>query len=362
MLSRCCIAVLLTSLAWAQAAPPSQQKPGPTAAPQAQAPPQRVPVAPPPPDEKPLTPDTPVLTVAGLCSKPPSAQAAEDPECKTVVTKEQFDALINAISPDMPANNRRQLGNLYAQSLVFSSLAKQRGLDGKPATEVLLNFQRMQLLGQLLVREMQQEAANVPPAEVEKFYNEHQDQFQEASLKRVFIPKNRPGAKTQPDEAAVKAEADQIRARAVAGEALENLQRDLYQADGFSSPPPPTDMGAVRRESLPPSEAQVFDIKPGEVSQPIAEPAGFYVYKLESKRTLAIESAKPDIEKSLAQQRMQEQIQGLAKLVKPSFNEAYFAAAPGAPPPPTLGARPAPAPQVAKPVAPKPAPKTPQPN
>lgn len=310
-------------------------------------------------------PDAAVITIEGLCAKPAATPAA----CKTVVTRAQFDKLATALDPKMPQQRRRQLANAYAQSLILSEAAQKRGLDSKPETQQILHFVRIQTLSQLLGRELQEEAKNVPPAEEQKYYDEHKDRFTEATLQRIFLPKNPPEAgATPPDdkakaerEAALKAEAVKIQAAAAAGGDFDKLQKQAYDDLAMKSTPPPTQAGVMRQGSLPPAQAKVFDLQPGQVSEPLDTPAGFYVYKLVSKKTLTLAEAKSEIDNMLAGERMQQLMESITKNTKPVFNEEYFGPTEaGAGPPVPPGAMRAPA-RPAPPKAHTPPPKAPTP-
>ncbi len=351
---------------------PGETVPGQTAAPargQAGTPTQKPTLAPaqpqtqkpvPAPQPKPedLPPGTPVITLNGFCEKPPAAAG----ECKTVVTKEQFERLANALNPNMPPQVRRQLAQAYAQALVFSAAADQRGLANTAEAQQLFQFARMQALSQLLLLRLQDEASRITPQEVEKYYNEHAPQFQEATVRRIFIPKakpsEKPGEPVRLNEATVKAEAEKMRARAAAGEDPDKLQKEAYANLGIKTDPPPSQPTTVTREQLPPTHAQVFDLKPGEVSQPFEEPGGFYIYKLEAKRTIPLESARQQIEQTLKQERLQSTMQEITKGITPQLNDAYFGGGTQAgarTPEPEEGSRPAAKPGTpAKPGAQKP--------
>lgn len=342
MSARCLLLVMLCSLAWGQAANPAPAA-GQSAAPAAQSQDQGPQLESLPPRPQPITATTPVITIEGLCAKPSTPDTLKDPSCTTVVTKEQFDRLADTINPQMPLSTRQQLANQYAQAMVLSSVAQQRGVESNPANADVIRLEHMRVLSQLLLRDLQEEAAKVPDAEVQKYYDEHPEAFEEATLKRVFLPKNRPGAKIQPNEAAVKAEADKLRARAAAGEDLDKLQKEFYETNGLKNAPASAELKGVRRGSLPANEASAFDLKPGDISQPISEPTGYAIVQMVSKEKAPMDKAKPDIVRALTQARMQEMIKGIAGNFKPTFNEGYFnpggfgaAAAPGGARP-TLG-------------------------
>ena len=340
---------IFSSAAFSQATKPAEAKPAaPSAAPADAKPPAELPAT------------APVITIQGICNgKVPDNPP---PDCKTFVTRDDFEKLVNALDPTMPPPRRQQLAEVYARMLVMSDLAEQRGLAQSPATAEVLKFMRMQTLGQLLMRDMQKEASNIPPSETEKFYNAHQQDYEQASFQRIFMPKTPPGGEKPPEEKTLLAEGEKIRAAAAApGADFEKLQKQAYDDLGLKTPPPPTSAGILRRQSLPATQVKVFDLQPGQVSEVMNEPGGLYIFRLESKKKLSLEDVKPDINRQLEQERMRDSMEKVTKTIKPDLNPSYFGigeAPPGAPGP---EARPAPAPaSSSKPATPsKPATKPP---
>src|SRR5437588_14267 len=83
----------------------------------------------------------------------------------------------------LPTANRTNLADTYAKVLIASREATRRGLENDPDAQEVLRFQRMQTLAQLLVRKLQRETQNVPPAELEQYYKQQAPQFEEATLR-----------------------------------------------------------------------------------------------------------------------------------------------------------------------------------
>jgi len=300
--------LLLSSLTFAQTASKPQATPAPQAPATASA-------------EKPaeVSPSAPVITVNGFCPGKPAAGA----DCKTEVSRAEFEKLAKALS--LPEARKRELANGYAQMLVMSKLAEDRGIDKKPETQEFLRFLRMQALSQMLGREIQDEAANIPAADIGKYYNEHAGQYTQATLQRVFIPKMPPNAQEKVDESAVKAEGAKMVAAAKAPDAdFGKLQKQAYGDLKITATPPPTDLKDVRRDNIPPGQAKAFDLNPGEVSEAIDEPGGIYIYKIVSKKTLTQPEVEPDIKKTLELERAQAAMKKLIGTVKLDYNEAYF--------------------------------------
>ncbi len=139
--------LLLCSLAVGQAAPSSPAKPAgkssaPSGAPQKGATPgAEVPVS------------APVITVNGICEKPapsakPATAAKSTAACKTVITRAEFEALADALQPNMNAAMKRRLADVYPKMLVMAYEARKRGLEKVPKYKQVQQFAKLQNLSQ----------------------------------------------------------------------------------------------------------------------------------------------------------------------------------------------------------------------
>jgi hypothetical protein len=323
------ICLLLGAMAWGQApmsAPPTQKPGGPVG------------TSTPPPDAKDqeaaeakVAPDAPVITIDGLCE-----DKAANP-CKTVITKEQFEKMVDAIQPNMPARARRQFANRYSNALVMSAKAHELGLDQGPKFEQRLQLARTQILSQSLSQSIQEKAAQISDQDIQDYFDKNKADFEEATLHRVFIPRvqQQPASKVKlsaaeeakqsaAGEKAMKTEAEKIRAAAAAGGDLNKLQAEAFLVAGIKTKSPTTDMGKVRRSSLPQGQTSVMDLKTGAVSELLSDQSGYFVYKVGAKETPTLDSVKEEIKGTLRSQRMQEQMQAVQKSATPALDEAYF--------------------------------------
>jgi len=292
-----------------------------------------------------------VLTIKGVCAD--SSKPGD--ECKTVIDKEQFEKLAEALQPNMNAALRRQLANAYSRMLVMSAAAEKRGLDKQPIFDERMRFDRMQVLSQLLNRSLQEEAAKISDSDLESYYNKNAAAYEEGSFVRIFVPANQQivnpkpntkseGTKPQPKagEEAMKKIADGLRARAANGEDFDKLQKEAFVAAGMTWAPPTTQMEKVRRTTLPPAHTAALDLKPGQVSEPISDASGHYIYKLLSKQTLPLDSVKQEIRSALSAQRYRDAMQPFRTGNAAELNDAYFGPARNPAPPPARGSKPTP--------------------
>jgi parvulin-like peptidyl-prolyl isomerase len=366
--------VLLGSLAWGQAAPGGSP---PAAAPLTTATRPAAAVTP-AETEASIEPTAAVLTIDGVCSgqpkpaakgatpKPASAKPADmkagASDCKTVITKAEFEKLASALAPNpnpqiktVNPQVKRQLANVLPRDLAMSEAARKKGLENSAQYAEMLKFAKMSILAQLMQRQIQVDAAQISDSEVENYYNQHDNDFGQYTVQRLFIPRNRQeqpdvkdeekGDKLSPDQQKAKQDAEkakmeegeqamdklaeELRTRAAAGEDFAKLQKEAFDAAGMKIASPTVTLPKLRRSGLPAAHLAVFDLKVGEVSQVINDAGGYYIYKLDAKEQLPFDQVKEEIHSKLQNDRTRELLEKLNGSYKVVSNEAYFG--PGAP-------------------------------
>ncbi len=403
------LCVLLGTLAWGQAqsgtAPaspsPAQQTP-------AQQAPMQIPGAatkPPAPASAPEVPEsTVVLTIKGVC--PPAAKttagaktataaaAAKKPaDCKTEITRAQFEKIASGISPTVTPQLKRQLETALPRFMAMSEAAKAKGLENSEQYKETLKLAKMQILTTALQRSLQDEADKVSPTDVESYYKKNPEAYEQFSLDRLFIPRYKTleaedkndkdeakdkdkddkdkddkdkdkdkenqkeaeekqkakeaeeQAKREKGEQELNKLADTLRERAAAGENFTKLQKEAFEASGTKVESPTVNLPKVRRTGLPPAHATVFDLKVGEVSTVISDNGGHYIYKVVSKEVLPLDQPlQTEIHNKLKSERLKEMTDKYTNSFQAIPNEAYFGQMPagmpgrpgmnqGAPPP-----------------------------
>jgi len=323
---------LLGALAWGQAAraPAPPQKPAATASS----------TSTPGTTQVPLT--AAVITIPGTCDQPEAGKAKAS-DCKTVITREEFEQLLNAVAAGAPPATRRQLATRYANGIVMAHQAHEMGLDQGPRYEELLKITRIQVLSQELVKHLQEKSSAISDKEVEDYYQGNAPAYQEADVQRLYIPRTKqpdPKEKLSDEEAkkrdqesqdAMKKEAESLRSRAAAGEDMDALQKEASTLAGLSTSTPSTKLGKVRRTTLPPDQSSVMDLKAGQVSELFASPGGYFVYKALETNVLPLEKVREEIRGTLRSQRMKDSMAAIQQASTPQLNEQYFGQAPATP-------------------------------
>lgn len=347
------VCVFMGALAWgqaAQSAPPSKPASGPAPSQQA------------PADTSASVPDdAAVLTITSACtaqSKAAPANASGD--CKTIITKADFERLTNALVPNATPQQRKQLAGALPKLIAMSKQAKDRGMDQTEQYTQTLEYVKLQVLANLLQRKMQEEAADISDADIEKYYKDNSGTFEQYNLDRIFVPRSKQveaeatdddkdekqtpeqtkakadaqKAKTQQNEETMTALADKLRVRAAAGEDITKLQKEAFDAAGMKIETPTVNLPSVRRNGLPQAHTVAFDLKPGEVSQVISDAGGHYIYKMNGKTMMPLEQAKNEIRGKMQNERMREKTDKLNASFSSVANEAYFGPGGTAPTPP----------------------------
>ena len=298
-----------------------------------------------------VAPDKPVITVQGLCEKPPNSNATPA-DCSTVITRADFEKVVNAVQPNMPPAARKQFATRYVTVLLLAEKAHELGLDKSPEFDEQMSLARLQLLSREAGEKMQRDAANVPESSISDYYQQHAADYKTISFDRLFVPKqkqvetsgdpNQLHAETKAgaSEANMKDEADKLRARAVAGEDPTKLQQEANDFAGIKAKVTNVKVESMRKASIPASDASIFELKTGEVSQVFSDASGYRIYKIEEIKDLPLASVHDEIARALQGQNMKNSFDSLQNSAKTTFDDSYFAPAappslrnPGEPPP-----------------------------
>ncbi len=270
-----------------------------------------------------LAKDYPVITVTSPC---------KTGTCQSVITREEFEELVNAINPRMIKLERHQLAQNYAKMLALESEALRHGLDKKPEMQALLRYVRASALGGGAYRQVLREAGDNSPEQVEKFYKANQASYDRYTFQRLFIPvvKQQREAKSlenisdaenaNASAGEMKALAEKMHTRAAAGEDFKLLQKEVFDQAGIKGDPS-VDISDVMRGTLSAEQNQAFDLAPGTISSIISDATGYYVFKVVAKRTPPFEAVREQVAIEMANKRSGTE---LKRIENAKINEAYF--------------------------------------
>jgi PPIC-type PPIASE domain len=300
-----------------------------------------------------VAPDAAVITVQGLCEKPANSNATPA-DCSTVVTRADFEKLVNAVQPNMPPANRKAFATRYVTILVLAEKAHEMGLDKNPDFDEQMYIARTQLLARQAAEKMQRDAANVPESEISDYYQQHASDYKTISFERIFVPKQKQveSPTGQPNDANaqksreasetdMKQEAEKLRARAAAGDDPMKLQQEANDFAGTKATVTNVKVENMRKANIPASDVSIFELKAGEVTQVFNDASGYRVYKVEEIKDLPLAAVHDEIARTVQGQNVKTAFDSLEKSTKTTLDSAYFVT----PAPPSLrnpGEQPAP--------------------
>jgi peptidyl-prolyl cis-trans isomerase C len=257
------------------------------------------------------------------------------------ITEAQFDDMINAIPEQYRAVARgagkRAFAEQIVQVKVLAQEAERRKLDQDPKVRSEVEFQRQNLLAQAMFLLLQQ-SAKVDDAAVEKYYNEHKNDYEVLKGRHILIrvkgaPMQAVAGKPELTDEEALAKAQAIRKRLVAGEDFATIAR--AESDDAGSGAQGGDLGEFRKGMMvPPFETAAFAAKVNEISEPVKTPFGYYLIQVQSHVTRSLTEARPDIEKKLGPEIARTAVADLRKGATVQLDDGFFGpAAPSLPAP-----------------------------
>ena len=236
----------------------------------------------------------PLLALTGLAQehKPEPAHAEPDPDTPVAtywdgkkLTYGEMKRYLEVLPPQMQqAALRDRKGFILQLGLMrkLSELGLKAGLDQKSPTKESLEFNRMYIL---MTAELTEYMNNIllEPAELKKAYDENRDKYAEVKVKVIYVPftaKPEPGSKQLTEEQA-KEKITKILAEARGGADFVKLVKQ--HSGDQTSVAKDGDFGTIRRTDKIPEAIHkaVFSLKTGEISEPVRQPNGYYLFRAE---------------------------------------------------------------------------------
>ncbi len=301
------------------------------------------------------------IALRGQVAVPP-APAPATPTPETVIatiegnklTFGELQSYLSALDPDRQKaalQNRTALVQQYALMKHLATMADQAKLEQKSPYKEALASNRLQILTNAQINE-QYLTTVVTAEDQQKFFEQNKDRYSQVKLKVIYV-----SFVTNPSPADLKS--GKSRTEADAKTRIETLSKDLRAGADFlklvkeysedeKSKAANGDFGAVRKSDNLPEEIRsvVFKLQKGEVSEPVRQRNGYYLFKAEDVSLRPYSEVKDDIYTELKNIRMGEWMDKLSKSIPVKIeDQSFFTEVPPA------GNSPAPAP-LAKPPSP----------
>jgi peptidyl-prolyl cis-trans isomerase C len=241
----------------------------------------------------------------------PEAVAQQDPKrIVATIDGKQITAqqALDMIKPVRAEDRKRFEGNLsmLVQQLYmqreFADEAAKLNLDQQSPWKEQLQMARANILAQAYLNRVTNTSTAAAPAQDPKqYYDAHPDEFDQVKLGGIFIAFNAPGtpaanANAARTEQQARDKANDLEKKIKGGADFAALARS--DSDDKRSGAAGGEIGTflTGASNLPADiKAVVTKLPPGQVSDPIRVPSGFYILKVESRTKVPFDQAKTQI-------------------------------------------------------------------
>jgi peptidyl-prolyl cis-trans isomerase C len=296
----------------------------------------------------PSMPRNPAAVAAPAPAPPPEPDKVVLTIGDEKITEAEFDDMINSVPEQYRQYARgagkRSFAEQIAQVKVLSQEAEKRKLDQDPKLRNELEFQHQNLLAQAMFLSLQQ-SVKVDDAAVEKYYNEHKNEYEVLKARHILIrvkgaPMQAVAGKPELTDEEALAKAQAIRKRLTAGEDFATIAK--AESDDAGSGAQGGDLGEFKKGMMvPPFEAAAFAAKVNEITEPVKTPFGYHLIQVQSHVTKSVAEVRSDIEKKLRPDLARAEVEVLRKGATVQMDDGFFGPAPP-PQPARLGIAPVP--------------------
>jgi peptidyl-prolyl cis-trans isomerase C len=277
------------------------------------------------------------------------AQQAPEPKPDTVlaivdghkVTYGEVDAYFKGIGDEARKNAFADLPQMiqqYALSLRLLEYAKAEKLDEKSPYREAIASSRMVVLIQAALNEGSLKVL-VTPDEQRKFYDNNKDRYTEAKVQIIYL-----GFVADPKAAAQANPDKKYRTEDEAKAKIEEIRKQIKTRDDFirfvkeysedeTSKNNNGDFGTIRKsDNVPPEIKQVvFSLKAGELSGPVLQKNGFYLFRVDETSLEDYANVKDSIFSELQNQKARAWVEEMRNRQIEIVDKEFFAKKPAKP-------------------------------
>jgi peptidyl-prolyl cis-trans isomerase C len=249
------------------------------------------------------------------------------------LTMGDFKKLYTALPGNQQAMQRDRKGFLeqYALMRKLAHMAEEQKLDQTSPNKEAMEFNRQFLLSQAKLQ-FESMSQNVEPDEIGKYYEANKERFQEVKVKAIYITFSKAQASQASNgkkiltEDEAKAKAQKLLADIRGGADFVKLVRE--NSDDAASREKDGDFATLKgsdRDKIPaPVATAIFALKQGEISEPIEQPNGFYLFRAEEVTYRSAGEARSEIVETLRQQHFKEWLDRTHQSIKVQFPSPEF--------------------------------------
>ena len=259
-------------------------------------------------------------------------------------TAEDLQKLLSVLSPQAQqafAKDHKEFARWLGGLIHLSRMAEEAKLDQQSPVKEQLELNRMSMLMNAEVNDKHKHIV-VSDEDRKKYFEDHQERYTQAKVKVIYVAFS-PNAATAAPDAKGKKPLTEEQAKLRAEEVLKKIRDGgdfLALVKEYSDDPISVsengDFGPIKSsDNIDNSiKTAVFALKAGAVSEPIRQPNGYYIFRMEEMLTQPFDQVKDQIYTQIQNEKLQQWLGDIGKnLDIKILDESYFAA-PATPPPP----------------------------
>jgi len=247
--------------------------------------------------------------------------------------KSELEAMVRSMGPNITANylgDKRAFLQTFALMAKLVKMAEAEGMDKQEPHSWRLFYNRMVYLAQARA-DGQIMQKPVMPEDQKKYYDEHKSDYSSAKVKVIFINfnDNPMGGAAGLKKPRTSAEAEKLAAQIVAqarggkdfGQLAQQYSDDSEsKAKGGDFPPiKPSDT------ALPPEmKSSIFALKAGQVSDPVRQAGGFWIFRMGEFVNPTYDEVKDEIYKAIQEARFREWMDDVRKNAQVEFKDQKY--------------------------------------
>ena len=246
---------------------------------------------------------------------------------------QEFDSFLNAnpqFKQQAQGPQAEGMKKEFAQIKVLAGRARQQKLDQDEAFKLRALLERSNVLARAYITDLQEGDKLVTDADVEQYYKEHPEEFEEARVRHILISTSPEPEAPQPNTDKGEKEAGSKPKTLTKEEAKKKAQAILDRvrkgedfaklANENSADPSSNTKGGdtgyfAKGVMVPEFDKVAFSLKPGEVSDLVETQFGYHIIKGEDHRTKPAtdEATKKQISDKVKQTKLEAHIKELAE-------------------------------------------------
>ena len=255
------------------------------------------------------------------------------------VTYGDIDRYIRGLPPQMQQSalqNRKQFIQQYGLMLRLNAMAEKAKLDQKSPYKESLEGARMQILTQAEMSELY-DTFPITVEDEQKYYNENKSRFEQVKLKVIYVPFSPKPTSAPADgkkhltEEEAKAKSQQLVKEIKGGADFVKLVNE--NSEDAASKAKGGDFGTFSpSDNIPDAiRSVIFSLKAGEVSAPLRQPNGFYIFRAESLSQKPFSEVAGQVINELKNAHLRDWFASATKSLDIKYDDEQFFNAPAAP-------------------------------